>query len=177
LSNGRPPKNVEFLRILHELSGLKQREFSRKTETAQPDMSSYLSSKKVPGVKVLQRCVRSLAEWDVAPRMEVEPIPHRLSELPQEGGVYILYDSAGNVLYIGKATNFRAEVQQTLSRTIPVPIRFGPDLAKTSPHLKKIATHISLYAVPSPRLRHNLEALLLRVFPNQTHNTNIGHFW
>ena len=40
----------------------------------------------------------------------------------------------------------------------------------------ELATYLSLYEIESRRLRHNVEALLLRVFINQTHNSNIGHF-
>ena len=40
----------------------------------------------------------------------------------------------------------------------------------------ELAMYLSLYEIESRRLRHNVEALLIRVFINQTHNSNIGHF-
>jgi hypothetical protein len=88
------------------------------------------------------------------------------------GGVLV----NGDVIYIGKAKNFRLEVRQTLGRKIPVSVRFGPDLTKSRPKIRTIATFLSLYEVPSSRARHNIEALLIRVIPNQTHNSNIGWF-
>ena len=106
--------------------------------------------------------------------MEIERIPENLNELPETSGLYILYDSAGNVLYIGKATNFRAEVKQSLGRRLPVALRFGPELKKKRPFLSDVASRLSLYEIPSARLRHNIEALFLRAAANQTHNTNIG---
>ena len=46
----------------------------------------------------------------------------------------MLYDSAGNVLYIGQAKSFRAEVWQTLKeREIPVGMRFGPRMMRVRP--------------------------------------------
>jgi hypothetical protein len=88
----------------------------------------------------------------------------------------VLYDSGAQVLYIGKATSLRSEVRQTLGRAVPVGLRIGPTLKKKRPKIKDLATHLSLYQIDSPRLRHNTEVMLLRVFANQTHNTNIGNF-
>ena len=99
-----------------------------------------------------------------------------MRDVPTDAGIYVIYDSAGSVLYVGKATNLRAEVRQTLRRQIPVGVRLGPHLRKTRPLIRDLAARLSLFAVPSSRVRHNLEALLLRVFVNQTHNTNIGTF-
>lgn len=107
---------------------------------------------------------------------EVAGIPANLKALPITGGVYVLYDSAGNVLYVGKAKNFRREVAQTLNREVPVGMRFGPDMRKVNPALRDLAHYLSLYEIGNPNLRHNIEALLIRVFINQTHNSNIGKF-
>ena len=96
--------------------------------------------------------------------------------LPESGGVYILYDSAANVLYIGQAKSFRDEIPQTLNRNIPVGMRFGPDMKRSQPTIEKLARYMSLYRIDNERLRHNIEALFIRVFINQTHNSNIGKF-
>jgi hypothetical protein len=105
---------------------------------------------------------------------ELTALPAKLSDLPDVPGVYVLYDSAGDVLYIGKAKSFRTEVRQTLGRKVPVPIRLGPSMTKTNPNLSELASYYSLYEVGNAKVRHRLESLLLRVIPNQTHNTNIG---
>jgi len=173
---GRAPKNVEFLRTLREITGLKPGQFAKACGKAPANMANYLSGALVPGKRVLASSLAHLHEWNVNPIMELEPIPGNLNVLPTTPGIYVFYDSAGNVLYIGKATNFRLEVRQTLGRKIPVAARFGPDLTKSRPKIRTIATFLSLYEVPSPRARHNIEALLIRVIPNQTHNSNIGWF-
>ncbi len=139
-------------------------------------MANYLLGASVPGKRVLASCLQHLHEWTVRPLKELQPIPQNLNSLPTSPGVYILYDSAGSVLYVGKATNFRGEVRQTLGRKIPVAIRFAPSLTKSKPMIRTLATYISLYEISSSRARHNIEALLLRVVPNQTHNSNIGWF-
>ena len=55
-------------------------------------------------------------------------------------------------------------------------MRFGPKMNRKRPQIRELATYLSLYEIESRRLRHNVEALLIRVFINQTHNSNIGHF-
>ena len=126
---------------------------------------------------VLNFAISNLFGREVQPLREVEPVPERQNELPRSGGVYILYDSAGNVLYIGQAKSFRAEVWQTLrQRKIPVGMRFGPHMRKVRPTIWDLATYMSLYEIENSRLRHNIEALLIRVFINQTHNSRIGRF-
>ena len=91
--------------------------------------------------------------------------------------MYILYDSAATVLYIGQAESFRAEVWQTLDRNnILVGMRFGPDMTTSKPVIRKLASYMSLYRIDSADLRHNIEALLIRVFINQVHNRRIGKF-
>lgn len=55
-------------------------------------------------------------------------------------------------------------------------MRFSSGLSNQRRRLRDIATHLSLYEIKSARIRHNIEALLLRVLVNQTHNQNIGKF-
>lgn len=173
MAKGRKSKEVEFLCTLRDLTGLNQANFAKACGKAQPNMASYLSGKLQPGKKVLKSCIRSLFEWDVRTLMEIQPIPN-LNTLPKTSGLYILYDSAGNILYIGKATSFRAEVRQTLKRQLPEALRLGPKLQKKKPHLHDVASRLSLYEIPSVRLRHNIEVMFLRAAANQTHNINIG---
>ena len=125
---------------------------------------------------VLDSANSNLFGEEIKPLREVEPVPEERNDLPRSGGVYILYDSAGNVLYVGKATSFRTQVWNTLGRKIPVGMRFGPNMSKSRPTIWELATYMSLYEIENSRLRHNIEALLIRVFINQTHNSNIGKF-
>ncbi len=174
MAKGRQSKNVEFLQTLHDLTGLNQAEFAKACGQHPANMNTYLTGRLQPGKKVLTSCVRHLFEWEVKPLMEIEQIPKNLRDLPETSGLYILYDSAGGILYVGKATNFRTEVRQTLGRQIPEALRFGPKLNKENPYLRDVAFRLSLYEILSERLRHNIEATFLRAVANQTHNSNIG---
>ena len=174
MARGRQSKEVEFLRTLRELMGLNQANFAKACGKKPPNMYKYLAGQLQPGKKVLASCVRNVFEWAVQPLMEIQPTPKNLNDLPKTSGLYILYDSAGGILYIGKATNFRAEIRQTLGRRLPEALRFGPKLSKRRPYLRDVALRLSLYEILSARLRHNVEAMFLRAVANQTHNSNIG---
>ena len=142
-----------------------------------PDEKTRLGMKaKALRDRVLGATVSGLFGEEIRACQEVEEIPEKQSDLPRFGGVYILYDSAGNVLYIGKAKKFRNEVWQTLGRQIPVGMRFGPNMRKVKPKIWDLANYFSLYRIDNAQLRHNVEAFLIRVFINQTHNSNIGKF-
>jgi hypothetical protein len=177
MPRGRRVRNADFLATLRDISGYENvSSFARACGKQTSNMSQYLRGTVAPGTTVIRSAVENLYGWQVRPITQVQPIPARLSSLPTVAGIYVIYDSAGNVLYLGKATNLRAEIRQALRRQIPVGVRLGPHLRKTRPAIRDLAERLSLFAVPSPRIRHNVEALLLRVFVNQTHNTNIGTF-
>jgi hypothetical protein len=166
-----------FLVSLKTISGHKKdADFAKACKKTHANISAYLKGKKSPGKKVLKSCLENIYGWEVKSLMELEPLPNKLSSLPEDPGIYIIYDSGGQALYLGKATNLRSELQQTLRRPIPVGLRFGSKLRKTRPKIKELTKYISLYAIPSKKIRHNFEVLLLRVFANQTHNSNIGNF-
>jgi transcriptional regulator with XRE-family HTH domain len=173
---GRASKYVEFFRTFKDLTGLNQRQFAVVIGKRPANVSRYLSGKLNPGKRVARSAVDHFAEWSVIPHLEVQAVREKLSTIPAVPGVYILYGSGGEVLYIGKATSLSGEIRQTLRRRIPLGLRFGPKLKKSQPVLRDIVARISAYEVQSPRLRHNLEAFLLRAIPNQTHNSNIGKF-
>ena len=138
-------------------------------------MSDYLNGRKHPKNVTLKKCVQNLYEWQIRPEREVQKIPERLQELPVSGGVYILYDAAGKVLYVGQAGNLQQEIRQTLRR-VKVSRRLPPEWDKKTSLIKEVARYLSVYEVESKRLRHNVEAPLLRVFINHTHNENTGKF-
>ena len=122
------------------------------------------------------RVVSKLFTEEVQPLWEIQPVPNEQADLPDSPGVYVLYDSGAYVLYVGQASCFRKQVWQTLDRRIPVRMRFGPNMNNARPTLWDLATFLSLYQIDNAALRHNIEALLIRVTINQTHNRNLGHF-
>jgi hypothetical protein len=164
------------LHTLKEVVELDGGEFAKAIGKKYTNVSQYLSGSKKVGPRTLKTGVYHLGEWIVKPLFEVEPRPN-LTDIPQTPGIYALYDSSASIVYVGQATRLRAEISQALNRKANFPVRAGPYLAKKHrPRYKDITTRISVYEVPSPRLRHNLEALLLRIFPNQSHNNKLGKF-
>jgi hypothetical protein len=170
----RRSKYHEFLATLYELSGAKNpSQFAKLCGKHASQIRIRLNGTHTVTAKSLVSCMEHIHAWNVAPTMEITDFP-KWSDIPTSPGVYVLYDSGGNVLYIGKATNLRTEVRQTCGRQIPVGLRIGPKLKKIRPKMGDLAAYLSLYEVSSARVRHNLESLLLRVIANQTHNSNIG---
>ncbi len=178
MARGRRGKNIEFFSHLRDILDCKNdHDFAKKIGKAVPNVNSYLSGRKTPGRRVLISALHHAFEWHVEPKFEVQPIEeHKL--LPHEPGVYCLYDSSGSVIYVGQATDLKQEVYQTLQRKMNFPVRLGPQgLAKKFPPKHKIvAEYLTAYIVRSARMRHNLEAFLLRCFPNQSHNNKMGNF-
>lgn len=157
MTRGRRAKNIEFMETLKEISGIDTfKEFSTACGKHQSAVANALAGRPVPGKKFLQTSAEHLYSWGISPIMEIEPIPGNLNEISTDPGIYVIYGSGAEVIYIGQASNFRAEIRQTLARPIPVGIRLGPSLKKVKPSIKTIATHLSLYMVASERVRHNL---------------------
>ncbi|MBE3604492.1 hypothetical protein IMX07_12740 [bacterium] len=173
----RKPKNVEFLNLLSSLLELKGKKFAQRIGKKATNVNAYLSGARIPQKKALLGATRHAFEWDVIPLVEVEELENRQGSIPRVPGIYALFDSSGSVVYLGQALDLRTELNQALNRRCNFPVRRGPKLAnKHHPKYKDIATHLSAYQVDSKRLRHNLEALLLRFFPNQSHNNKMGNF-
>lgn len=104
--------------------------------------------------------------------------PQTLPTGHERPGHLLSYDSSGSVTYIGQTIDLKYEISQVLQRQMNFPVRLGPKLSKKAlrKHKEVVATYFTAYEVPSPRMRHNLEALLLRCFPNQSHNNKLGNF-
>ena len=174
---GKKRLNVDFLKKLQELSGItRNRDFAKECGKNPANITNYLNGNTFPVDRVLKDCVRNIFGWEIEIICEIEKIPEKLGKLPITGGVYVLYDSAANVIYIGKAKNFQAEIRQTLNKSTSVGMRLGSKLDNQRPRYRDLTTHLSLYGIENVRLRHNVEALLLRIFINQTHNRNVGKF-
>lgn len=175
MSKVSKPVGQGFFELLRRASGARtDGAFADRISKKRTNVSSYLSGARLPGSQVMFSAAQQLLEWNVQP---VEEIGSKKPDtLPSKGGVYVFYDSAGQVVYIGKAKNLKIEVKQTLKRSLTYAVRLGPDLKKSRPCFNDLTERISAYEIPSSRLRHNLEALLQRVFANQLHNANLGQF-
>lgn len=175
---GRKPKYQEFLQTLSDVTGLTGSAFAKACGKQATNMSSYLSGSKTVSQSTARSAITHLRDtWLVEAVLEVQPIPRPLSGLTTRPGVYALYGSSGNVLYVGQATNLRAELAQTLNRKVNFTLRRGPNISKKAhPRFKEVAVRMSAYVVEPPKLRHNLEALLLRVYLNEAHNNKMGSF-
>jgi hypothetical protein len=172
-----PHKNVTFLEVLKEISGCTTvRDFARACGKQEGNMANRLNGHFIPQEKFLKTCMENLYSWPIRPMLEIEPLPRNRKNWPTGRGIYVIYDCAGHVLYVGKAKNFRSEVEQTLRRALPAGIRVGKGFKNVHPKIRDIAKYVSLYAVDSDKLRTNVEAMFLRVLINQTHNRNIGRF-
>ncbi|MBE3087968.1 MAG: hypothetical protein IMZ71_02470 [Chloroflexi bacterium] len=175
---GRKPKYQEFLQTLSDVTGLTGAAFAKACGKQATNMSSYLRGAKRVSQSTARSAIANLRDsWPVEKVLEVEPIPKPLTKLTTQPGVYALYGSAGDVLYVGQATNLRAEVFQTLNRKVNFTLRRGPRIStKAHPKYKEVSVRMSAYVVGPPRLRHNLEALLLRFYLNEAHNNKMGNF-
>ncbi|HZC54600.1 MAG TPA: hypothetical protein VE396_00950 [Xanthobacteraceae bacterium] len=176
MAKGRPSTQVEFIRFLAEMLGCKDySSFARRIGKKAPNVHNYYNGKVIPKNRFLLSALRHTFEWEVTPILEVQPMSES-KLLTTRPGIYCLYDSSGSVIYVGQATNLKQEIGQALQRKMNFPVRLGPTLSKkTQPKYKTVTTHLSAYEVSSPRMRHNLEALLLRAFPNQSHNNKMGN--
>ena len=175
---GRNSRYQEFLITLSQVTGLSGAAFAKACGKQNTNMSQYIKGTKQPGLNTLKSALAHLRDnWPVTTLLEAEPIPRPLTKLPQDPGIYALYSSSGDVLYVGQAKKLRAEVAQTLNRNVNFAVRRGPTITKKAhPKYKGLAVLMSVYVVNSPRLRHNLEAVLLRVFLNDAHNDKMGTF-
>jgi len=124
----------------------------------------------------LLRACENYYGWPVVPLQEIAEFDGDWTQVPTVGGIYVFYDSAGNVVYFGKATNLKSEVKQSYNRRSSFPTRLGLDLKKSKQTFGSATKFLSLYRIDNARIRKNFEAFLLRVFPNQTHNHNLGKF-
>ena len=96
-------------------------------------------------------------------------------KLDCESGLYVFYDSAGRVLYVGKTdNNVYVEAKQRLKAKPNHPISV-PKKLKT-PHVAQFTRFVSAYGVLASSATHNLETLLIRAFINDIGNANSGKF-
>jgi predicted transcriptional regulator len=172
---GRKSRYQEFLRTLKSLTGTNVSQLAKLIGKQQPNVSSYLSSKP-PDKRAMQSALRHISEWSVLEDVTMLPIAKRAT-VCQHPGIFFIYDSAGNCVYIGQASNLRTEVGARLTtKRMRHGIWRDPKLKLTRYPILAVAAFVTTFRVDSPRLRHNLEALFLVTVINQTQNAKKGKF-
>jgi hypothetical protein len=173
---GRKPKYQEFLTTLQDVTDTTVNELADLIGKKQPNISDYLSGDKQVGKSAIKSGIRHLAEWSLMEDKVMLPIANR-ANVCTHPGIYFIYDSAGNCVYIGQARNLRTEVNLRLdSKNLRHGIWRDPLLRRTRFRIREVAAFVTTYRVDSARLRHNLEALFLRTVINQTQNSKLGKF-
>lgn len=175
---GRRTRNVELLETLITWAG-GTAVFEAATRIRSADQRHYLAGTKRMSSKRLERAAREVfgtppAFVPLAERVAVgATLPMYLAGKP---GVYAFFSSSGTLLYFGKATNLRVEMNQTLGRRSPKRLVHGT--SKTTPTFRALAVYFSAYEVArgDASFRHDLESLVLRVVRADTLNSVGGHF-
>jgi len=162
-------------------------------------ISQWQSGTASPQRNALQRITKCLLSAWVEPLVETEPVhpakskkgwrvdgdKQRRSRLCQRlkdhRGVYLFYDSLGQVTYIGQAKkNLFFELEQQLKQKPRHKVYVGAEGA-TKLQAKQlqqgdIARFLSAYETPTSDAAHNAEALLIRAIYNSHQNRNQAKF-
>jgi hypothetical protein len=178
MAAGRRKKTVELLETLIEWAGGAD-EFQRLTGIQKSDQKHYLKNAKNVTTKRLHNAAHQIFGTPPAflPLVERAPVPGTLpASLNGKAGVYALFSSSGSLLYFGKATNLKLEIDQTLDRDTPKTLVAGTTLGKVA--FREVATFYSAYEIArgDGSFRHDAETLVLRVTRRDTLNTVGGHF-
>ena len=179
-TRGRKSATVEFLERLVQFAG-SRREFCDRTGIQPSNLADYLHRKKPVSWKLIETATAKLyTESPPAfiPLVEGHNLhihPGTAGVLPAGPGLYALFDSAMRLVYFGKASNLRAEVSQTLRRRVAA---VRPWTGARNLTFRGIATFLSAYEIAGgdADFRHDVEALGLRLFVNNTFNTNGARF-
>lgn len=173
---GRRTKYQEFLHTLRDVTGTNVGQLAKLIGKKQSNVSAYLSGGKLVNKGAMQSALRHLSEWSVIEDVTMLPIAQRNTVCPHPG-IYFIYDSAGNCVYIGQASNLRTEVGARLTtKKLRHGIWRDPQLKLTRYPILAVAAFVTTFRIDSPRLRHNLEALFLLTVINQTQNAKKGKF-
>lgn len=163
----------------------------------QPQVATWLQNgaSKKTWKELLTRLVHQAAKELVWPLLEFSPIaPERLpgggwridtdaavrtairNVIDGKFGIYTFYDSAGRVVYVGRATKTNmwteavARLNAKVNRAMYFPKR------RHGMVVGDLACFISSYGIGVDAAGHNIEQLLLRTMPNDNANTQIGDF-
>ena len=175
---GRRTKNVEQLETLIAWAG-GTNAFEVATGIRAADQRHYLAGTKNITSKRLERAAHQVFGTPPAfiPLAERVPLGATLPMyLAGKPGVYALFSSSGTLLYFGKATNLRVEMNQTLARRSPSRLVHGT--TKTTQSFRSLSAYFSAYEVArgDGPFRHDIESLVLRVVRTDTLNSVGGHF-
>jgi hypothetical protein len=161
---------------LQELTGTNVKQFAALTGKKPSNVSDYLSGKKRVQKGALKSAIKHLTEWAVMEDVTMLSLDNK-NTVSTEPGIYFIYDSAGNCVYLGQAANLKTEVNLRLkAKTLRHGIWRDPKLKRTRYKIEEVAAFVTTFIIKSPRLRHNLEALFLRTVINQTQNAKLGRF-
>ncbi|GEM_PF-1714481 len=191
-TNGRSDVLKQIIPMVMKACGMKsQAELAHALGVTEVTISNWTNGRNKPQPGKLRRLLGLDTEKLVERLVEFEPITptrrHLDSEKDKEKkladklkgkrGLYIFYDSAGRVIYVGKSAmgknhDLLAEAKQRLGagtkRSFYEPTRKGVAI------VGKMARYLSAYEVRNRYAIHKLESLLLRAFPNDHGNKNTG---
>ena len=188
---------VELIEILEDMYGhINQETLAKHLGVAQGTISNWrngASPRKASLKKILNLYRDHHTNALVQPILEFKAIrPHKKNnswslatdkssssefrrELEGHKGLYLFYDSAGKVIYLGKSERcLYVEIKQRLNAEANRPF-YGPT-KQPNPRMGDIANYISAYEVTVPKAIKNLESFLLRSFANDIMNKNSGNF-
>ena len=158
-----------------------------------PRISQYRTGKGIPVKTVLNRLVKSL--FRIKPIMELEDIPinkegkrdvrylrNSLKEkLKTANGIYVFYNSLGEVIYIGKTKRTEndhlfGEIKNVWERPRDyqqrIRVKKGNSFKYVPYKLKDVSHYVSAYDVSDEHISI-VEALLTRILPNNLTNKRI----
>lgn len=179
--------------ILDTFGKIPQVDLAESLGVSQPAVSNWLRGSTQPRAHSVERMLALSVARLVEPVLEFEEItPKRSrkswrihekrkieerirSKIQNKVGIYVFYDSAGRVTYLGKTEKcFWNEIRQRLNGKVNRPF-YNP---KKVPEVRQgdVARKMSVYEVRVPAAIHNLEVLMLHAFPNDLANTNVGNF-
>ncbi|AFY02928.1 hypothetical protein [Bdellovibrio bacteriovorus] len=141
-------------------------------------LANYLNGKSAVSEKTLKKYLEKyFGNEHIDPLFELAPLASAKS-VPNDSGLYALYDSSKKLLYFGKASRLKVEMNQTLNRAAPKQLWALASNKATyrQPKFKEMVTYFSVYKVTpdSSELRHHLESFVLRVVLNSTMNQRTG---
>ena len=111
--------------------------------------------------------------WRVYKHPNGKEDPRILKLLSDKQGVYLLYDSTGGLVYVGKTEkqDFYKEISQRL-RTKSIKIKFGTKGKKSVP-LGEVVKYMTCYEVTILDLISKLESILIGLDPNSSSNVKM----
>ena len=179
------------------LGGISRAELATLLNVTEATIGNWLNDLVSPSKPQVSRIVQAFADHTgqqlVQPIFEYRPIapkpsrstwsfgvpahdaPRHKKELDKKHGIYIYYDSAGAVIYLGKSTScLYTESKVRLGADLNRPLRLPKKVI--SAKVGTISKYMSAYQVSISSATKNIESFMLRAFANSLYNKNSGHF-